>query len=628
MPTYVTPGVYFEAVDAPPAVRALRTDVAAFVGLAARGPLHTPLRVESWEQFISAFGGLQTYAFLAYSVKAFFENGGQTCFVVRVADERAAAATAVVEDGVGPALTVEATSPGTWADGLELRLIRSSPLATRTSGPQPADGASSRVASVAGFARGTLVRAFQPGATPAAPLRVVVAVEPAEGVLHWDAPLDAALALEDAISLECVEYALRVFERRRLVDDFPRLALVPALRARGAPIATGERVRVVAHPAASPRRDDPAAFHLTTTSELKPVGAGVLAGGVDGLRDLRREHFTGDPGAHELHGLRALEPVDDVAIVAVPDVLVRPLPPVEMSPLSPAPVDPCLPGADQAPPAALAAPAAEQPPAFARADVAAVQDALVGHCQRQRDRIALLDPPVSGPAGADGGEIEAWRARFDSSYAALYHPWTLVFDPLAAARVRAIPPSGHVAGVLARTDLAVGVHAAPANATLEWAVGVTSEVGPELQGILNPLGVNCIRTLPGRGIRVYGARTVSSDPEWRFLNVRRLLLMIEEAVEEALQWTVFEPNDVRDFALRQSLVASVATFLEQLWARGALAGAMPATSFFVKCDEDNNPPDAVAAGRLVADVGVAAVRPAEFVVFRIGRTRDELEVLE
>jgi phage tail sheath protein FI len=267
-------------------------------------------------------------------------------------------------------------------------------------------------------------------------------------------------------------------------------------------------------------------------------------------------------------------------------------------------------------------PPVEQPPLFSRSDIAAVQNALVQHCETQADRIALLDPP--GP-DIDLGQIEAWRLRFDSTYAALYHPWMLVFDPLAAARVRAVPPSGHAAGVCARNDLSTGVHNAPANELVDWAVGVTSVIDAELQGILNPLGVNCIRPLPGRGIRVYGARTVSSDPSWRFLNVRRLLLMIEEAVEEAVQWTAFEPND---FALRQSLTVSISTFLAQLWERGAFAGASPADAFFVKCDEDNNPPEEADAGRLIVDVGVAAVRPAEFVVFRIGRTRDELEVIE
>jgi phage tail sheath protein FI len=154
---------------------------------------------------------------------------------------------------------------------------------------------------------------------------------------------------------------------------------------------------------------------------------------------------------------------------------------------------------------------------------------------------------------------------------------------------------------------------------------VAEAVGDELQGVLNPLGVNCIRVFPGRGLRVYGARTLAGDPDWRFLSIRRLLLMIEEAVEESVQWAVFEPNDI---ALRQALKAAISGFLRTLWERGALAGATPDEAFFVRCDEENNPPAVVDLGQVIATVGVAPVYPAEFVVFRIGRTADELEVRE
>jgi phage tail sheath protein FI len=264
---------------------------------------------------------------------------------------------------------------------------------------------------------------------------------------------------------------------------------------------------------------------------------------------------------------------------------------------------------------------AEQPPLFSASDVYAVQRALVEHCEQQRDRVALLDPPFA----ADVGDVESWRARFDSKYAALYYPWVLVYDAMSASLVRAIPPSGHVAGVCARVDLAVGVHVAPANQDLAWAVGVGMELDAERHGLLNSLGVNCIRPTPGRGIRIVGARTVSSDPSWRFLNVRRLMCMIEEAVEESTQWTTFEPNNP---ALQDALAVSIRSFLEQLWGRGALVGGTPDEAFFVKCDGDTNPPSEGANGRLLAVVGVAPVRPAEFVVFRIGRTHDELEVIE
>ncbi|MBC7909337.1 MAG: phage tail sheath family protein, partial [Pyrinomonadaceae bacterium] len=147
----------------------------------------------------------------------------------------------------------------------------------------------------------------------------------------------------------------------------------------------------------------------------------------------------------------------------------------------------------------------------------------------------------------------------------------------------------------------------------------------EAQGILNPQGINCVRAFPGRGLRVYGARTLSSDADWRYVNVRRLMLSIEETIDEAMQWTVFEPND---FNLRLTLVVTINTFLEEVWRTGALRGTTPEEAFFVKCDESNNPPEVIDGGRLIVEIGVAPSHPAEFVIFRIGRTVEELEIVE
>jgi phage tail sheath protein FI len=635
VPTYLTPGVYFEQVDAAAPITELRTDVAAFVGIAERGPLHTAVPVTSREQFGATFGRFIAAGYLAYAVKAFFDNGGQRCHVVRVASPSASAAAVDVRDAAGTAaLRVEASSPGAWGNDLEVRLLPSSPSATTTVGPQPGDRTGSVVESVTGFTRGSLVRLFRRGAAGPPAQRVVAAVDARQGLLVWDEPLAADADLAGPLLLETVELAVGVLTRGRLAELFPRLPLVPVDLPRGWVLAGGQLARVVLHPDGSARErldyfHDPAAAELffapTWPAAARPATA-RLAGGRDGLQDLTGADFSGDRGAAELRGVRALEPVDEVSIVAVPDVLIRPAAPVATSPLPRPEPDRCLPGAEEPQAEPVAPAAAEQPPVFDVATVFAVQQALVAHCEGQCDRIALLDPPLHGSAGvADVSGIQAWRERFDSSYAALYYPWILVYEPTRGALVRAIPPSGHVAGIYAHTDLAAGVHQPPANQELDWAAGVSVEVGDELQGLLDPAGVNCIRPFPGRGIRVYGARTVSSDPALRWVNVRRLLLAIEETIEEALQWTVFEGND---FVLRQLVTVAVAGLLQRLWERGALAGATAQEAFFVKCDEDNNPPAVVDAGALVAEVGVAPVRPAEFVVFRIGRAEGELEVKE
>jgi hypothetical protein len=260
------------------------------------------------------------------------------------------------------------------------------------------------------------------------------------------------------------------------------------------------------------------------------------------------------------------------------------------------------------------------PPALPADEVAEIQNAMLLQGVRGLYRVALLDPPDE----ALGFEaIQTWRARFDSTYGALYYPWLLI--SAADGQLRALPPSGHVAGLIARTDLTQGVHRAPANAVLDGVKAVSDGVDDAQQGILNPLGVNCIRVLPGRGIRVYGARTVSSEAEWRYLNVRRLLLMIEEAIEEANQWTVFEPNNP---VLRQTLTHSLNTFLNLLWRQGALVGDNPQAAYQVKCTDENNPPAVVDVGQMVAEIAVAPTIPFEFIRFRLGRTVEAVEVTE
>ena len=200
-------------------------------------------------------------------------------------------------------------------------------------------------------------------------------------------------------------------------------------------------------------------------------------------------------------------------------------------------------------------------------------------------------------------------------------------DPLQFNRqiVRAIPPSGHVAGVMAQTDLNIGVHKAPANVSFNWMQDLSTNVSADLQGILNPLGINCTRAFAGRGLYLYGARTLSSDTRWHFVPVRRLLMMIEESAAKLVQWSVFEPNN---FALRQMLILTITHFLQSLWQRGAIVGKVAEEAFFVQCDEINNPPEVISAGQLILDIGVAPVIPSEFIVFRIGRTQDTLELSE
>lgn len=243
-----------------------------------------------------------------------------------------------------------------------------------------------------------------------------------------------------------------------------------------------------------------------------------------------------------------------------------------------------------------------------------LQGKMIAHCENLGDRMAILD----APPGMIPQDVYEWRmnkAGYDSKMAAFYYPWIEVMDPISRRPIT-IPPSGHVAGVWARTDEKRGVHKAPANEVIMGANGLAFQVTHGEQGSLNKNGINCIRAFPGRGIRIWGARTLSSDPEWRYINVRRLFNFISESITIGTQWSVFEPNDP---FLWSSLSINVSSFLRNVWRSGALFGATPDEAFFVKCDAETNPPESVDAGMVVCEIGVAPVKPAEFVIFRLSQ---------
>ncbi len=243
-----------------------------------------------------------------------------------------------------------------------------------------------------------------------------------------------------------------------------------------------------------------------------------------------------------------------------------------------------------------------------------LQGKMIAHCEGAGDRMAILDaPPNLIPQ-----EILDWRmntAGYDSKFATLYYPWIEVQDPLTNQPIL-VPPSGHVAGVWCRTDSNRGVHKAPANEVVMGVNGLGFQVTQGEQGGLNKVGINCIRSFPGRGIRIWGARTLSSDPEWRYINVRRLFNYIAESIMEGTQWSVFEPNDER---LWMQLRIAASNFLTRTWREGALFGATPDQAFFVKCDAETNPPDVIEAGQVICEIGISPVKPAEFVVFRLSQ---------
>lgn len=548
MRTYRTPGVYFERQDAaPPLVGPLRTDIAGFVGVAERGPLHEAVKIESLAQFANVFGAKIAQGYLAYSVDGFFANGGQTCWVVRVADPATARAASldILDDRGERLISVRAGSPGAWGNSVLARWMLSGDEVVSLTLHYP-DGSTAQIRDPLGFNR---------------------------------------------------PRGLSLPERRR--DSLPASLLTPTVTIE------------------SPERVAPAEKQVSVR-EL----SGWLEGGADGLATLAPEHFTGDPARPDVvRGLTALEPVSEISIVAVPDAQPKLRVAAETKPARPDCANLDAPVA----PTPRPRPDPEFPPAFDGAQLFSLQQALIRHCEKVKYRVAVLDTPdVASAEGLLPEGAVAWRRPFrQTSLAALYYPWLLVDDPLRlTGLVRAVPPSGHVAGVYARRDRARGVHQPPANEVAEGAVDVRYAVNDVQHARLNDAGVNALRPFSGRGIRVFGARTL--DEEIRFVNVRRLLLMIEKAIEQGTQWTVFEPNDP---ALRREIDRVVRSYLLALYRAGMLDGRTPDEAFFVRCDETVNPPEEADAGRVLCLVGVQPPLPAEFVVVLIGKTHDAVEVL-
>ncbi|MFJ1709119.1 phage tail sheath family protein [Kitasatospora sp. NPDC088346] len=308
------------------------------------------------------------------------------------------------------------------------------------------------------------------------------------------------------------------------------------------------------------------------SAELVPAGISV-------------QEYVGEADART--GFAGLEAIDEITMLAVPDLM-----------------------------------AAFQQGFIDAEGVRAVQAAMITHCELMGDRIAVLDPPPE----LSPREVREWRQAgggHDSRYAALYYPWIKVFDPVGGQH-RFVPPSGHLLGVWARNDAERGVHKAPANEVVRGAIDLQTNVTKGEQDVLNPLGVNCIRAFPSRGIRVWGARTLSSDPAWRYINVRRLFTYLEESILLGTQWTVFEPNDE---LLWISIRRDITAFLTEEWRRGALFGATADQAFYVKCDAETNPPSSIDLGQVVCEIGICPVKPAEFVVFRLAQFSDSTSLV-
>jgi phage tail sheath protein FI len=301
----------------------------------------------------------------------------------------------------------------------------------------------------------------------------------------------------------------------------------------------------------------------------------VLAGGNDGIRPTASEYEgTADDEQNVKTGLKAFEDIEDISIVAAPGSTYK-------------------------------------YEGDYRSDAATIMGLLISHATRMRYRIAVLD---SGD-GQTIAQVRALRARLDSKYAALYYPWVRVLDPVTRREIN-LPPSGFIAGIYARNDINRAVYKAPANEVINLALGFEQPINKSQQDILNPEGINCLRFFEGRGMLVWGARLISSDPEWKYVNLRRYFAYLERSIDRGTQWAVFEPNGE---ALWGNVRRTISDFLFNEWQSGALLGEKPEKAFFVKCDRTTMTQNDLDNGRLICLIGIAPLKPAEFVIFRIGQ---------
>jgi hypothetical protein len=532
----------------------------------------------------------------------------------------AAATTTLFDDAALPVLDLRAASPGAWGNHVSVLAERRFDAATTNRIVPGVTGNATPVAAVDGFAPGAFVRVSQDTAGVVQSVRrVVTAVDPARSVLFWDTPLTIVDPTKP-LRLEAETFTLSIREQGTLREVHDGLSLVPS-HPRFAPNVLERSALVRAEvPAATP--PPPASGHPDV------AGWVALLAGRDGTAALGLDDVLGDELTERYRGLAAFANVDEPAIMAVPDLVAEPVqarisvPPEVVS-------DPCLPCPPAPPPPdTLVAEVSEASASFGVDAIAFAQQALIDHCERRADRIALLDPPC-GRGPLDVQALIAWRSRFDSTFAALYAPWVVVVDPFASVagrppppwgRLRRLPPSGHVAGLIAAVDAEIGAWASPANRLVRWVHATDTAIDETGHGILNDADVDVLRAQAGRGVAVLGARTVASDSQWRFVSVRRLFLLIERTLRVGLAWTVFEPAGP---ALDRVMATVIAGLLEDLWERGAFAGETPETSFFVKAGGGDRQ-----RGEVIVLIAIAVQRPAEVIFLQVVRTEDRLEIRE
>lgn len=570
------PGVYFE--DNPKVERGVslgETGVPAFLGVAQRGPLNEPVSIQSIQQFLRIFGNPVEGSYLYGSVYGFFLNGGSRCYVVRIAHvfrngkgELARSARYELLDKSGyPTLEVVASSEGSWGNQVNVSIeYPESPRVHTFLTFDIAEGSKmATLQSSRGVERGMMLKLYDGESA------CYVTVDRIRGnEIFWHEPVGRGFKSAAPTYVESVEFDLVVKEKTRS-ERFSNLSLGKT--------AVRNISRVVAQESELVRVNIVSNGEYINYPDL--VASAFLRGGRDGLDGITTDDVIGynnGPGAR--YALGSLESNEEVDLVAVPDLQFF--------------MDRC--------------------PAF-RSDRAfiAIQHAVLNHCERMGDRFAILETPREMRVE----QIHDYRTKFQSSFGALYYPWIIWND---GGVERVMPPCGFMAGVYARCDRDEGVFRAPANVVIEGVSDLTWRLNDGHLTELNNKGVNCIRLIPQRGIRPWGARALSNEPDWRYLTSRRVFNAVRRAVYENTQWVVFETNSEE---LRGRVKDMLTDFLGRLWAAGYFPGKSQDAAFFVQCDAENNAAEDNDNGIFTVDIGIAIGKPLEYVVMSFTHQMEE-----
>ncbi len=569
MAEYLSPGVYveeFESGGKP--MEGVGTSTAGFIGLAEKGPIEgVPQLVTNFSEFKRTYGGYLSenefgeYRFLAYAVENFFINGGSRCFVSRVAPSDAKVSVGYAPSKDAPLVNFSAKNPGIWGDSITVTITPASKAKTQIREIIKAgDETKYLVKNGAGFNPGDVVVFTDDSGTVYN--RVV---KNQDNIITFAAEFSEDVADNNLVPVKTISTCEFTLEAKHgdSVELYENVSFnISAANFISKKVAKSDLI--VAEYVAAEDEEIVAPFLAIVGEEAKVAVINFADGSNGSVSSVTAAEFIGvDNGAGKRTGIQSFVDNDVVSIMAVPGV-----------------TDPN------------------------------VQLTLVAHCENLASRFAVLDLPRDAKKVND---IITHRNIFDSNYAALYHPWLEVFDPLDKKTI-AVPPTGSVIGIYARSDNTRGVHKAPANEVVKACTGLDCQFNKGEQDILNPKGVNLIRSFPGQGIRVWGARTASSDGSWKYINVRRLFIFIEESIKANTNWAVFEPNDE---VLWVRVQRTISVFLNTLWRNGSLAGSSPEEAFFVNIGRTTMTQDDIDNGRLICIIGVAPVKPAEFVIFRI-----------